>query len=101
MVDDADAAAANDSEEPERDDPAFFIVGVGASAGGMEALEALISHIELDHMAFVVIQHLSPHHDSILPTLLSRSSKIEVVTAQDGARVERNRIYVIPPNADL
>ncbi len=79
-----------------------IIVGVGASAGGLEALAALISNLVLDSMSFVVVQHLSPDYESALPTLLSRSSRnIPVVAASDGLKVEANHVYVIPPNADL
>src|SRR5687768_9128665 len=79
----------------------FFIVGVGASAGGLEALSALLSSVKRDCMAFVVVQHLAPRHDSLLPALLARASNIAVVAAEDGMHVEPNKVYVIPPNADL
>jgi two-component system CheB/CheR fusion protein len=79
----------------------FFVVGVGASAGGLEALGALVRHLTLDSMAFIVVQHLAPTHDSALPTLLSRSTPIEVLLATDGQMVAPNHVYVIPPNADL
>ena len=52
-------------------------------------------------MAFVVVQHLAPRHESLLPALLARTSNIDVVAAVDGMRVEPNQVYVIPPNADL
>jgi two-component system CheB/CheR fusion protein len=79
-----------------------FVVGVGASAGGLEALAALVHELALDSMSFVVVQHLSPDYESSLPTLLSRSSRtITVVAAADGMKVEPNHVYVIPPNADL
>jgi two-component system CheB/CheR fusion protein len=81
--------------------PSFFIVGIGASAGGLEALNGLLGSIKLDNMAFVVVQHLSPRHDSLLPALLGRTTGIAVVGAEDGARVEPNHVYVIPPNSDL
>jgi len=79
----------------------FFIVGIGASAGGLEALTALLSNIKLDSMAFVVVQHLAPKHESFLPALLSRTSNIKVIAATDGTHVEPNQVYVIPPNSDL
>jgi two-component system CheB/CheR fusion protein len=82
-------------------DPRFFMVGIGASAGGLEALSALLKHVKLDDMAFVVVQHLAPKHESFLPALLARVSNIKVEVAADGTRVERNHVYVIPPNADL
>ncbi|HXU07025.1 MAG TPA: chemotaxis protein CheB, partial [Polyangia bacterium] len=81
--------------------PGFFIVGIGASAGGLEALTALLSNIKLDCMAFVVVQHLAPKHESFLPALLSRTSNIKVLAAADGTQVEPNKVYVIPPNSDL
>jgi two-component system CheB/CheR fusion protein len=85
------------------DDPSkLLIVGVGASAGGLEALASLLANVTLESMSFVVVQHLSPHYESVLPTLLSRASHaIPVVLAADGMQVEPNHVYVIPPNADL
>src|SRR6185295_1989417 len=78
-----------------------FVVGIGASAGGLEALGELVKHVPMDDMAFVVVQHLAPHHESILPQLLSRSSKVKVVAAEEGMPAEPNRVYVIPPNSNL
>jgi two-component system CheB/CheR fusion protein len=79
-----------------------FIVGVGASAGGFEALTALIAALRKPtRMAFVVVQHLLPTQASALPELLWRATHVEVVTAEDGMRVLPNRVYVIPPNAEL
>src|SRR5579862_7943645 len=79
----------------------LIVVGIGASAGGLEALGAMLKHIELDGSAFVVVQHLSPNHDSMLGELLSRTTPLKVVTIADGMTVEANHVYVIPPNADL
>ncbi|HEY4219695.1 MAG TPA: chemotaxis protein CheB, partial [Myxococcota bacterium] len=87
-------AESEDSED-------FCIVAVGASAGGLDALSNLVHNISIDRMAFVVVQHLSPHHESQLPSLLSRQTPIEVKSAADGMKVERNHVYVIPPNTDL
>src|SRR5581483_5411304 len=78
-----------------------FVVGIGASAGGLEAMSALLANIKLDSMAFVVVQHLAPNHDSILPTLLERVTQAKVVTVVDGMQVEKNHVYVIPPNTNL
>jgi two-component system CheB/CheR fusion protein len=96
-------ATPPESAEGESDhrDPEFFIVGVGASAGGLEALTAFLKGLALDAMAVVIVQHLSPDHESMLPVLLSRSSTAAVVVVKDGMRVEPGRIYVIPPNANL
>ena len=89
------------SEVRERDAEKHFVVGIGASAGGLEALGELVKHAPLDRMALVVVQHLAPHHDSILPQLLARSTTAEVLTAADGMPARPNHVYVIPPNSDL
>src|SRR5438270_11578258 len=79
-----------------------FIVGVGASAGGLEAFEQLLAALpEHSGMAFVLVQHLAPTHESMLSELLSRSTKMPVVEVKQGMRVEANHVYVIPPNADM
>src|SRR5579884_3830867 len=79
----------------------FPIVGIGASAGGLEALGALIGHLAPSDMAFVVVQHLAPQQESALAELLSKASAMKIVTARDGMKTEPNHAYVIPPNADL
>lgn len=79
----------------------FFVVGVGASAGGLEAVGDLIKQVPFECMAFVVVQHLAPDHESILTQLLARSSKTEVLTAAEGMKVEPGHVYVIPQNTDL
>ncbi len=93
--------SALQSGAEERDADGFFVVGIGASAGGLEALGELVKHVPMDNMAFVVVQHLAPHHESILTQLLSRTSKVEVQTATDGTHAKPNHVYVIPPNTDL
>ncbi|HWN70853.1 MAG TPA: chemotaxis protein CheB, partial [Haliangium sp.] len=92
---------AGPSDGNEGPPPEFFVVGIGASAGGLDALASLLKHLRLDSMALVVVQHLSPGHESVLPELLSRVSNIEVLPVVDGIKVEPNHVYVIPPNADL
>ena len=80
----------------------FHIVGIGASAGGLKALESFFSAMPVNcGMSFIVISHLDPKHSSMLPDLLKRYTKIMVNGAQDGIRVERDRIYVIPPNKEM
>jgi two-component system CheB/CheR fusion protein len=79
----------------------FLVVGVGASAGGLEALGELTKNVPIDHMAFIIVQHLAPQHESVLTQLLARTSKVRVVTATDGMKLEANNVYVLPPNADL
>jgi chemotaxis methyl-accepting protein methylase len=78
------------------------IVGIGASAGGLEALTQFLEHTPADTgMAFVVVQHLDPTHKGMLPELLQRATKMKVVQVTDRTRVQSNRVYVIPPNRDL
>jgi two-component system CheB/CheR fusion protein len=78
------------------------IVGVGASAGGLEAFTELLSHLPDDTgMAFVLIQHLDPKHDSHLTELLAKESKMPVAEVTGETRVEANHIYVIPPRCNL
>ena len=78
------------------------IVGIGASAGGLEALTALLGALPPDSgLDFVIIQHLDPKHESLLPSLLSRSTGMPVRQVKDGMLVEPNHVYVIPPNTSL
>jgi chemotaxis methyl-accepting protein methylase/signal transduction histidine kinase/chemotaxis response regulator CheB len=87
---------------PHDADDTFPIVGIGASAGGLEAFTQLLSHLPSDSgMAFVLIQHLDPTRASFLVEALSRATKMPVVQAEAGALVERDHVYVIPPNADV
>ena len=80
----------------------FFIVGIGASAGGLEACTNLLEHLPPDTgMAFVLVQHLAPAKDSILAELLSKATSMQVREAQDGMTVEPDRVYVISPNTVL
>jgi two-component system CheB/CheR fusion protein len=82
--------------------PEFSIVGIGASAGGLEACSALLKQLPADTgFAFVVIQHLDPTHESLLPTLLARATKIPVTNAKDEMRVEPDNVYVMPPNVGM
>lgn len=80
----------------------FPIVGVGASAGGLEALERLLKHLPADTgMAFVVVQHLDPTHESRLAEILSRGTSMPVTEVQDKTRISPNHVYIIPPNANM
>ena len=81
--------------------PHFPVVGIGASAGGLEALTALIHEFHIDSMAFVVVQHLSPNHESMLPELLARAARMTVLEMKDGMEIKKNHIYVAPPNANV
>ena len=80
----------------------FPIVGLGASAGGLEALEAFFSHMPPDSgIGFVIIQHLSPKHKSIMGSLLAKDTKMEVLEIKDGIKVQPNHVYLNPPNKNV
>ena len=80
----------------------FPIVGIGASAGGLEAFGALLAALPAHPgVAFVFIQHLDPKHQSLLPEILSRPTRMEVREAQEGMRVRPDHVYIIPPNTNL
>ena len=80
----------------------FPIVGIGASAGGLEAFRRLLGALPTDTgMAYVLVQHLDPDHESILAELLSEATKMEVSEVKGDVRVEPNRVYVIPPSKDM
>ena len=80
----------------------FPIVGIGASAGGLEAFTQLLGALPVDTgLALVLVQHLAPQHESMLTALLSHATKLPVHEARDGMRVAPNHIYVIPPNTNL
>jgi two-component system CheB/CheR fusion protein len=82
--------------------PNFPIVGIGSSAGGLEALELFFTNMPIDNgMAFVVIQHLDPTHVGIMPELLQRITPMKVYQATDNLKVKPNCVYVIPPNKSL
>lgn len=80
----------------------FPIVGIGASAGGLEALELFLKGVPADcGMAFVVVQHLDPTHKGILVELLQRATSMPVAQITDRMKVKPDHVYVIPPNRDL
>jgi two-component system CheB/CheR fusion protein len=87
-----DFSENNNQKHPE------YIIGIGASAGGLEALTTFFSHAPSDtNMAFVIIQHLSPDHKSLMDTLLARHTEMDIFLVKDGMTIEANRIYLIPP----
>jgi len=90
------------SNSPAESNDVFPVVGIGASAGGIEAFTQLLSHLPIDTgMAFVLVQHLAPHQESMLSVILSRTTRMPVTEVQDGMKVEPNHVYVIPPNAKM
>ena len=82
----------------------FPIVGIGASAGGLAAIQAFFSGMPANvepNMAFVLVQHLDPNHKSILPELISRRTRMQVFEVVDGVMVQMNCVYIIPPNRNM
>ncbi|PIW51475.1 MAG: chemotaxis protein CheR, partial [Zetaproteobacteria bacterium CG12_big_fil_rev_8_21_14_0_65_54_13] len=81
--------------------PSYY-VGIGASAGGLEAIEEFFKHAPTDTgMGFIVVQHLSPTHKSLMVELLSRNTDMPVLRAEDGMKVKPNSVYLVPPNHNL
>ncbi len=80
----------------------FPIVGLGASAGGLEALEQFFTNMPKDSgMAFVVIQHLDPNRKGMMPEILQRDTEMKVITVTDRLKIKPNCIYIIPPNKSM
>ena len=89
------------SEEPAK---GFPVVGIGASAGGLAAFEAFFAGMPAKTepgMAFVLVQHLAPDHESILTDLIRRCTRMQVFEVEDGMVVQPNCTYIIPPNHDM
>lgn len=83
-------------------DNSFYVVGIGASAGGLDALERFFGNLpDGSGMAFIVVSHLDPNHVSIMPELIQKSTKMQLFQAKDGMVVEPNHVYVAPANWDL
>jgi two-component system CheB/CheR fusion protein len=91
------------SRPPDQDHPAnFLVVGIGASAGGIPALQTFFESVPPDSgMAYVVILHLSPDHDSKLAQVLQGSCSMPVTKVTERVRVERDHVYVVPPDQHL
>jgi chemotaxis response regulator CheB len=80
----------------------FPIVGIGASAGGLEALELFLANVPKNSgMAFVIVQHLDPTHKGIMVELLQRGTPMPVVQVKNRTRAKPDCVYVIPPNKDM
>ncbi len=83
-------------------DEDIYIVGIGASAGGLEAIEAFVDNLPADsNMAYVIIQHLSSEYKSFMGDILSKRTSLKVFTGTDGMKVEPNCIYLIPSKKNM
>ena len=95
------AAQTGAEAQPSRNEP-FPIVGIGASAGGLEAFTQLLKHLPADTgMGFVLVQHLDPDHDSALVQILARVTSMPVREVANELRIAPNHVYIIPPNTDM
>lgn len=89
------------SIEKEEKNP-FSIVGMGGSAGSLEAFEEFFRNMPADSgLAYVLVSHLDPTHKGIMPELLQRVTTMKVQQAKDGMKVQPNHVYIIPPNKDM
>lgn len=89
-------------QQSAKDQPASLVVGIGASAGGLAAIEELFSHLPADSGAtFVVVQHLSPHFKSLLRELLCRHTSIPIEEVTDGVQIVPNTIYLMPHKVEM
>jgi chemotaxis methyl-accepting protein methylase len=97
------AKKASETEPASKSRPQGFpVVGIGCSAGGLEALEKFFANVPSDcGMAFVIVQHLDRSHPSILPELIGGVAHLPVMQVKNRIRVQANHIYIIPPDQDL
>src|SRR6266404_160189 len=97
------ATSPEKTPPPEGGTPTPFpIVGIGASAGGLEAFTQLLKHLPTDTgLGFVLVQHLDPQHESALTQILTRATSMPVREVTNDLRVAPNHVYIIPPNTDM
>ncbi|MEG4985235.1 CheR family methyltransferase [Microcoleus sp. BR0-C5] len=89
-------------KQPNNQNELFPVVGIGASAGGLEAFTKLLSHLPIDTgMAFVIIQHMLPTQESVLREILARSTQMPVHEVKEEMPIEPNQVYVIPPSFSM
>lgn len=99
---DSEEMRSESPEPPDLADRPLTVVGIGASAGGLAALVKLVGRLEPDAgLAYVLVQHLDPSQPSMLPEILARTTRVPVVAAVDGIRLEADHAYVIPPNSGM
>ncbi|MEM7211600.1 MAG: chemotaxis protein CheB [Pseudomonadota bacterium] len=88
--------------KPTQEEDTLFLVGIGASAGGLEAIRDFVKNLpESSEAAYVIVQHLSPDHQSLLTTLIDRETHLKVVEVKNGMPLEAHTIHVTPPNRDV
>ena len=105
-VEPEDAPALMEQDEEESDAPRSEnlcpVVGIGASAGGLEAFTQMLKHLPANTgMAYVLVQHLDPNHESMLAGLLTSHTAMPVTQAAQGTKVEPDHVYIIPPNTQM
>lgn len=92
----------NEDLEKKDTSQGYYIIGIGASAGGLEALVNFFHNMPSDSgMAFVVVQHLSPDYKSLMDELLARHTNMEIIKITDGMTIMPDRIYLLPPKKNL
>ncbi len=85
-----------------QDSSKLLYIGIGASAGGLDALKKFLSNVpEKSGMAYLIVQHMDPVHKSSLVNILARFTSMEVLQAEDGVQVLPEHVYIIPPNKDM
>ncbi|HEX2959704.1 MAG TPA: chemotaxis protein CheB, partial [Chitinispirillaceae bacterium] len=85
-----------------KEDDNFPIVGIGSSAGGLEALEIFLRHVPTDSgMAVIIVQHLDPNYKGIMDELLQHATSMKVLQVEENMKIEPNHVYLIPPNKDM
>jgi two-component system CheB/CheR fusion protein len=96
------ASLKKSAPKPRKAHPDFPIVGIGASAGGLEALELFFSNVPPEtNMAFVIIQHLSPRHKSIMADILMKYTQMKVLRIEDNQEIKSNHVYLNPPDKNV
>jgi two-component system CheB/CheR fusion protein len=96
------SAPADHAETPVHGAPDFPVVGIGASAGGLEAFSELLEHLPGDPgLALLFVLHVDPHHESHLPEVVSRLTPLPVHEVTQGMAVQPNNIFLIPPNTNM
>jgi len=94
-----ESKTSSKGKKSDLDGALFPIVGIGASAGGLEAFEQFLENVPQNSgMAYVLVQHLDPTQKGMLPELLQRVCKLKVFEVADRMAVKPNCVYVIPPN---